>query len=186
MYGMVNKAVEDLVTINFGVDKWQAIKKKAGVTIDSFIAMDGYDDSITYSLVGAASEVLNLTPSQILFAFGEFWVLHTARLGYGDLLSAAGRDLPEFLDYLPSFHIRVALIFPHLKPPRFEVTDREENHMTMHYYSHRSGLSEFVKGLFSGVGRLYETPIEVTQTKSKDQGADHDEFLLRWSARSVN
>ena len=186
MYGMVNKAVEDLVTIKFGADKWQAIKKKAGVTVDSFISMDSYDDSITYGLVGAASEVLGLTPNQILFAFGEFWVLHTARLGYGDMLSSAGRNLPEFLDYLPSFHIRVALIFPHLKPPRFEVTDRETDHMTMHYYSHRPGLSEFVMGLLSGVGKLYETPVNITHTKSKDQGADHDEYLVQWSAIPAN
>lgn len=182
MYGMVNKAVEDLVTIKFGADKWRAVKKKAGVTIEAFISNDAYDDSITYSLVGAASEVLGLTPSEILFAFGEFWVLHTARLDYGDLLSSAGRDLPEFLDYLPSFHIRVALIFPHLKPPRFEVSDRGPDRLTMHYFSHRPGLSDFVKGLFSGLGKMYETPLTVTQTKSKDQGAEHDEFLLQWGA----
>jgi hypothetical protein len=185
MYGMVNKAIEDLVTIKFGEDKWKEIKRRAGVNIDVFISNDAYDDSITYGLVGAASEVLGLTPAQILFAFGEFWVLHTARLGYGDLLSAAGRDLPEFLDYLPSFHIRVALIFPHLKPPRFETSDRGEDHLTMHYFSHRPGLSEFVKGLFSGIGKMYETPLKVTQTKSKDAGDDHDEYLLQWGAAAA-
>ena len=30
MYGMVNKSVQALVTTNFGIDKWEAIKKKAG------------------------------------------------------------------------------------------------------------------------------------------------------------
>ena len=31
MYGLVNKAVEDLVVTNFGEDKWEAIKLQAGV-----------------------------------------------------------------------------------------------------------------------------------------------------------
>ena len=35
MYGMVNKAIQDLVTIKFGEDKWEAVKRKAGVEIDS-------------------------------------------------------------------------------------------------------------------------------------------------------
>ncbi len=180
MYGMVNKAIEDLVTINFGADKWIAVKRKAGLEIDSFISNDAYPDCITYGLVSAASEVLGLPVSKILFAFGEFWVLHTAKSGYGDLLSAAGRDMPEFLDYLPSFHTRVALMFPHLKPPRFECSDRQSNRITMHYYSERPGLSMFVEGLLHGVAKLYETPATIEQTRFKDKGDDHDEFLVSW------
>ncbi len=180
MYGMVNKAIQDLVTIQFGEDKWEAVKRKAGVEIDSFISNEGYPDSLTYGLVGAASEVLGLSADQILFAFGEFWVLHTAKIGYGDLLSSAGRNLGEFLDYLPTFHVRVGLIFPNLKPPRFETSDRLAEQVTMHYYSHRPGLSMMVLGLFSGVAKMYDTPATTTQIKFKDKGDDHDEFIVRW------
>ena len=31
MYGMVNKAIQDLVTNNFGEDKWIAMKEKVGL-----------------------------------------------------------------------------------------------------------------------------------------------------------
>ena len=180
MYGMVNKAIQDLVTFKFGEDKWMAVKRKAGVEIDSFISNDAYPDSLTYGLVGAASEVLGLSSDDILFAFGEFWVLDTAAASYGDLLSSAGRNLGEFLDYLPSFHVRVALIFPNLKPPRFETSDRLPEQITMHYFSHRPGLSMFVLGLFSGLAKMYDTPATTTQTKFKDKGDDHDEFVVRW------
>ena len=180
MYGMVNKSVQELVTINFGVDKWEAIKKKAGVTVEAFISNESYPDAMTYGLIGAATEVLGMSADEILFAFGEFWVLHTALKDYGDLLSSAGRNLPEFLDYLPMFHTRVALIFPHLKPPRFECSDRQDDRITMHYFSHRPGLSVFVQGLLSGVAKMYDTPAQITQTKFKDKGADHDEFLVCW------
>lgn len=98
MYGMVNKSVQALVTTNFGIDKWEAIKKKAGVKEDVFLSNESYPDATTYGLIGAATEVLGLSADEILFAFGEFWVLHTAREEYGDMLSSAGRDLPEFLN----------------------------------------------------------------------------------------
>jgi hypothetical protein len=181
MYGMVNKAVEELVCQQFGEEAWETIKAKAGVEVDVFISNKGYPDEMTYQLVAAASEVLNLPAQSILHAFGEYWVLHTARKGYGDLMAAGGRTLPEFLINLPNFHSRVALMFPDLAPPRFEYSDHGPDRITVHYYSHRPGLAAFVVGLLHGLAKMYETPAEVTQLTHRDQGADHDTFLVRWS-----
>ena len=33
MYGLVNRAVEDLVCTNFGEETWEKIKEKAGVDV---------------------------------------------------------------------------------------------------------------------------------------------------------
>ncbi len=96
MYGLVNKAVVDLVVSKFGEEKWQAIKKKAEVDVDVFVSMDAYPDDLTYRLVGAASEVLKLAPEQVLEAFGQHWVLYTAAEGYGPMLDASGKTLKEF------------------------------------------------------------------------------------------
>lgn len=57
MYGIVNDAIHKLVVEKFGEAAWSNIKKNAGVTVDSFVTTEFYPDSITYSLVGAASEV---------------------------------------------------------------------------------------------------------------------------------
>lgn len=112
MYGMVNKAVEDMVCSNYSEAVWEKIKLRAGVDVDVFMSNESYSDDITYRLVGAASEVLQLPAEQILIGFGEHWVLHTAQEGYGGLMSAAGKNLPDFLRNLPRFHDRVAMIFP--------------------------------------------------------------------------
>ena len=93
MYGLVNKAVVDLVCSKFGQDTWNKIKAKAEVDIDVFVSMDAYPDDVTYRLVGAASEVLKIPPEQVLEAFGEWWVLYTASEGYGPLLDASGTTL---------------------------------------------------------------------------------------------
>lgn len=185
MYGMVNKAVEDLVISKFGADKWQEIKAKAGVEEDVFLSSESYPDKMTYDLVGAASEVLGLPARDILIAFGEHWVLNTARQGYGAMLEASGKTLAEFLMNLPSFHTRVAMIFPNLQPPRFNCTEVTENSLLLHYHSHRPGLTDFVVGLLQGLGKMFGTPAEIEITERKSEGADHDVFLVRWSAASV-
>jgi F420-0:gamma-glutamyl ligase-like protein len=115
MYGLVNKAVEELVVTNFGEEKWEAIKAKAGVDVEVFISNQAYPDDITYKLVGAASEVLGMAADDILVAFGEHWVLKTAAQSYGPMMKAGGKSLKEFLVNLPNFHTRVAMIYPNLE-----------------------------------------------------------------------
>ena len=69
MYGLVNKAVKDLVVANFGEQTWLEIAQDAGVD-PVFISMDSYDDQITYDLVAAASSKLETPPNEILRQFG--------------------------------------------------------------------------------------------------------------------
>jgi hypothetical protein len=175
MYGLVNKAVVDLVVSKFGEEKWQAIKKKAEVDVDVFVSMDAYPDDITYKLVGAASEVLKLTPEQVLEAFGQHWVLYTAAEGYGPMLDASGKTLKEFLENLDALHARVALTMSQLRPPRFRLISVDDTTMTLEYHSTRQGLAPMVVGLLKGLGIRFNTPIEISHARK----AEHDEFTIR-------
>jgi hypothetical protein len=181
MYGMVNKAVEDMVCAKHGEAVWEQIKDRAGVDVDVFLSNESYSDEITYRLVEAASHVLKLSTEQILIGFGEHWVLHTAQDGYGGLLSAAGKNLPDFLRNLPRFHDRVVMIFPKLRPPHFECTDIQERSVLLHYFSHREGLAPFVVGLMHGLGKMFKTQVTVQQSAAKALGADHDIFIVTWT-----
>lgn len=180
MYGLVNKAVVDLVVSKFGQDTWNAIKTKAEVDVDVFVSMDGYPDDITYRLVGAASEVLKITPEQVLEAFGEHWVLYTAQEGYGPMLDASGNTLREFLENLDALHARVALTMSELRPPRFRLVPIDDKTMTLEYHSTRQGLAPMVVGLLKGLSVRFNTPIEVTHAKRES----HDEFTIRTSQPS--
>ena len=175
MYGLVNKAVVDLVVSKFGEEKWQAIKKKAEVDVDVFVSMDAYPDDLTYRLVGAASEILKLAPEQVLEAFGQHWVLYTAAEGYGPMLDASGKTLKEFLENLDALHARVALTMPQLRPPRFRLIPVDDTTMTLEYHSTRQGLAPMVVGLLKGLGIRFNTPIEISHARK----AEHDEFTIR-------
>lgn len=177
---MVNKSVEEMIIAAHGEGQWREIKRRAGVTEEIFISNEGYPDDLTYRLVGAASELLKLPPVDILRGFGEHWVLHTAQHGYGHLMQAGGKTLGEFLVNLPQFHDRVILLYPKLQPPRFAVTDVTPQSLRLHYYSTREGLTHFVEGLISGLGKLYNTPARSSLQQSRADGADHDVFLIEW------
>ena len=180
MYGIVNKAIEDLVKENFGEDKWEAIKVRSGLDVDFFISNEPYDDDITYKLAGAVAEEMNLTVAQVLNAFGEWWILRTSKEKYGGLMSAGGDHLREFLVNLPVFHNRIMLIYPKLTPPEFKVSDITERSLHVHYYSQRLGLHEFVRGLLSGLGKMYNTPVVLELIQARDSGASHEVFKVSW------
>ena len=179
MYGLVNKAVEDLVTTKFGAKAWDEITKKAGVDDIGFISMDPYPDEITFGLVAAASEVLEIPVEQLLEAFGEYWTQYTAREGYGDLMDISGASFSGFLDNLDSLHSRIALSFPELKPPAFVCEQLEDGDLVLHYHSTRDGLAPMVRGLIKGLANMFEVDIDIEQTAAKADGADHDIFLIR-------
>lgn len=186
MYGLVNKAIEELVVNSYGKDAWVTIKARAGVEVDVFISNAGYPDELTYQLIGAAAEVLELSAEQVLIAFGEHWVLQTGLSNYGPMMKSGGKTLREFLLNLPNFHTRVAMIYPKLEPPGFACSEVTETSLHLHYMTRRPGLTAFVSGLLRGLGKLYETPCTATVIARKDQGADHDVFAVRWDQPDTN
>ena len=183
MYGLVNKAVEDLVRSRFGDDTWDKIKQQAGVEDEIFISMDAYPDDVTYRMVGAASDVLGISAAQVLEAFGEYWVVYTAREGYGDTLKMFGDTLPDFLLNLDTMHAHVATVFPDLKPPSFRCSDMTADGMRLHYYSTRVGLAPMVIGLLRGLGVMFNLDLRIAQEAYRDAGADHDEFVVEYAPK---
>lgn len=180
MYGILNKAIEDFITENYGLEKWETVKEKSGVEVEFFLSNEPYDDSITYQLIDAAAEVLGIPVREVLNSFGEHWVLKTGLQKYGSLMEAGGTSLREFLINLPFFHDRVLLIYPKLTPPEFKVSDAKDHSVHVHYYSQRTDLQEFVRGLLNGLGKLYNTPTTVEMIQSRDNGHDHEVYKVSW------
>lgn len=180
MYGLVNKAIEDMVKTNHGNDMWEAIRTKSGVEEEFFLSNEPYDDNITFQLALAVSSELNMPLDEVLIAFGEWWVLHTTKQKYGGLMEAGGSNLKEFLINLPIFHNRVMLIYPKLTPPEFKVSDVTDNSLHLHYISKRVGLKEFVRGLISGLGKYFNTPVQIELLQDRDKGDQNEVYKISW------
>lgn len=177
MYGLVHRAIHDLVVRQFGEESWNLVREKAQLDQDHFVAMQAYDDEITYRLVGAACEVLQLSPAAVLEAFGEHWTLYTIEEGYKDLLDLMGDTLEEFLENLNTMHSRIALAMPELVPPNFEHEVRPDGSSILTYRSTRDGLSPMVLGLLKGLGKRFDRTIEVEMLESDEPGVER--FHLR-------
>jgi hypothetical protein len=167
MYGMVNQAVRGLVLEQFGQDAWKNIHEKAGAP-ENFDSFNNYDDAITYGLVGAATEVLELPAEKILFAFGEYWVLKVAAQSYADLMDKTGTDFLSFVKGLDHMHSRIKVTFPNYKPPSFRVEALAEDRFQLDYYSDREGLLPFVEGLMHGLATHFEQKVEIRQVSDAD------------------
>ena len=79
MYGLVNRALQQLAVATKGEAAWDEIRRRAGVEDEVFMRMDAYPDEITYNLVGAASEVL-ATPAPELPQFAA-WLQKAMKAG---------------------------------------------------------------------------------------------------------
>jgi hypothetical protein len=180
MYGIVNKAIGELITANYGATKWTAILKRSGIENDFFISNEAYDDSITYDLAQAVSEEMGISVSEVLIAFGRWWVVATTKEKYGALMASGGNNLKDFLINLPVFHNRVMFIYPKLTPPEFKVKDIRENSLTLHYISKRQGLQDFVRGLLEGLSIMFETPATIELVQSRNEGAAFEIFKISW------
>src|SRR5690348_9771622 len=178
MYGLVNQGVQDLAVQLGGEQLWAAIKRRAGVEVETFVGMDVYPDEITERLVLAASETLGIPPEEVLRAFGKHWILYTGRKGYGAVFETMGRTLPEFLGNLDAMHARLSLSMPHLEPPSFVCEQTGPGRVRLEYYSHRRGLAPMVVGLIEGLGEMFGLEVDTKQTLSTNDGADHDEFII--------
>ncbi len=95
-------------------------------------------------------------------------------------MAAGGNNLKEFLVNLPLFHNRIMLMYPKLTPPEFKVSDLQANSIQVHYHSKREGLQEFVRGLLSGLSKMYEAETKIELIQSRDDGNTHEIFKVSW------
>jgi len=183
MYGMIHKALQDFVTSAKGPEIWQAIASEAGVTNESFIAMQTYSDDVAYGLVGAAAKVLQAPAGELLEQFGRHWISFAADNGFRELLGGPGTSMPSFLAGLDAMHARINLSFPDSEPPTFETEMVGPQELHLHYRSHRPGLLPFVLGLLQGLSAHFDQPITVETVSTREQGHDHDTVLVAWEQR---
>ena len=178
MYGLVNKAVEGLVTRDFGKDVWDRVRKRAELPDEPFLAMHQYDDSLTYSLVEAAAAELEADPAELLEAFGVYWVMYVATEGYGSMLEANGDNLVDLFQSLDDMHARIALSMPQLRPPSFTFEETGERCGVLIYSSERPGLCPMVLGLVKGLAKRLDLEVEVSHVPGNDPS--NEVFRVAW------
>lgn len=169
MYGLVNKAIEDLVVSSAGEQTWQRIKALSGLQELQILESSNYDDEITFKLVAAASRILERPVDDILRAFGNHWVMYTGREGWSSLFHASGEDLISFLKNLDDMHSRVNAAMPEGNMPEFTLYEKGDGYH-LQYRSSRDGLAPMVDGILNGLTEQFDEPwaIKYSDRREKD------------------
>lgn len=175
MYGLVNRAIKDLVFDVADAETWAVICHRAGLDGLDFDDTVVYDDTVTYDLVAAASETLGQSPEAILEGFGRHWILFTGREGWGPLLDMSGSDLRSMVAGLDALHARVTASMPQCRMPRFSVVDRPDGSIEIQYRSDRAGLAPMVRGLLAGLAEHFGESWTIDHRGATD---DADLFVL--------
>ena len=185
MYGLFNKAVEDLVISRFGSEVWQDVLRRAGVADPSYITTDPYPDHLTFKLIAAASVILESPTGDFLEELGAHWPGFLRREGYAPMLGVLGDDLEQFLENLDDLHARVGLSLKKLRAPTFRCQRRADGNLILHYQSPRRGLGQMVVGLLRGVAKQYGEEISIERLPCDDPTVEDDTFLIRRMARTT-
>jgi len=184
MYGLVNKAIADLVIDSHGHQTWNAILREAELDTDPVAVMDVYDDDITFGLVEAASRVLKTPADTILEQFGQHWISHVASEGWAEVLAMGGPNLRDFLSGLDRLHATVSSAMTAATMPSFNVRSSTATSIEIDYLSVRKGLAPMVTGLFIGLCAHFDEEHEVRITDSDESGdvARHTFVLTKVTA----
>ncbi|XP_050303265.1 guanylate cyclase soluble subunit beta-1 [Anthonomus grandis grandis] len=180
MYGFVNYALELLVVRNFGEETWETIKKNADVQMEGqFLVRQIYEDELTYNLIFAAVEVLQIPANTILELFGKTFFEFCQESGYDKILQVLGATPRDFLQNLDALHDHLGTLYPGMRAPSFRCTERpEDGALVLHYYSDRPGLEHIVIGIVKTVAsKLHHTEVEIEILKTKEE-CDHIQFLI--------
>lgn len=180
MYGLVNKAIDELVVKTYGEETWDKIRKKAGFEDEEFIGLKSYPDELTYNLVVAGAEELKLPAETLLELCGETWITHTATHGYENVLNLAGNNMIDFLHHLNAIHAKITQLMPDMKPPIFKVKNEFVTGVELLYKSDRKGLEPMATGILKGLGRRFGLEVSVKVLGQDKDFPDSILFDISW------
>ncbi|KAI8046146.1 hypothetical protein M5D96_002346 [Drosophila gunungcola] len=140
-----------------------------------FLVRQIYDDEITYNLIGAAVEILNIPADDILELFGKTFFEFCQDSGYDKILQVLGATPRDFLQNLDALHDHLGTLYPGMRAPSFRCTEKD-GELLLHYYSERPGLEHIVIGIVKAVAsKLHGVEVEIDIVKRKGEPIDEAE-----------
>ena len=151
MYGMIHRAMRQMVHEELGEEAWLALEQKLAIGPTELLTGMVYDDALTLQIVAEAAARLNLSVEQCLFAFGQYWVRFAGQGSLSSIMKFTGQNLASFIAILDPLHLAVGAAMPGARLPSFATLENAPGHLVVEYRSDRAGLESFVLGLLQGL-----------------------------------
>ncbi|MCZ8171612.1 MAG: heme NO-binding domain-containing protein [Novosphingobium sp.] len=170
MYGMIHRALRQMVLDTEGSHTWQVIEQRAAIGPAHLISSAVYDDDTTLRVLSATSETLNEALDRLLYRFGIYWIEYAEKSSFAPILNFTGADLESFIRNLDTMHRTITDVLPGSQMPSFQVQDQQPGRMIVQYRSHRTGLEPFVEGLLVGLIERFGLEGSVNRLSAGDAG----------------
>lgn len=167
MYGMIHRAVRQMVFDELGEDAWNALEHKLDIGPSELLTGMVYDDSLTIEIISEASARLNLSMDACLFEFGRYWIKYAESGSLASIMNFTGQNLASFIENLDRLHLAVGAAMPGARLPSFTTILNAPGHLLVEYRSERTGMEQFVTGLFDGLITRFHATGEVKIAEHK-------------------
>jgi hypothetical protein len=177
MKGIIFNLLEDIVRQHHGLDVWEAMLDLSGAS-GIYTSLGNYSDEEIFSLVGAASKILEIPPADVLRWFGRHAIAELS-VRMPEMFNVHVSSRAFILNVNRAIHPEVRKLYSGADCPYFNFQDAPDGSLTMGYRSSRR-LCHLAEGFIAGAAQVYCDSVESRQDKCMHHGDDHCLFVLNW------
>ncbi|KAL9888609.1 guanylyl cyclase at 88E isoform 1-T5 [Glossina fuscipes fuscipes] len=155
MYGLLLENLSEYVKTVYGEEKWEDIRRQAGVDSPSFSVHQVYPENLLNKLAKKAQQVLGVSEREFMDQMGVYFVSFVGQYGYDRVLSVLGRHMRDFLNGLDNLHEYLKFSYPRMRAPSFICENETKQGLTLHYRSKRRGFVYYTMGQIREVARHF-------------------------------
>ncbi len=167
MKGVIVDAIKDMITEKFGREAWAEVLEGAGFSRTKvFPLSQDVPDEDVLKIINVICDRFGLDLQEAADMFGEYWntvYIHKVYKAYFRGIESA----KDFLLKMDEIHRKATENIPGARPPRFEYRWKDSRTLLMKYLSRRKLMPIFI-GLIKGVGKNFNTPLQVRQVSENE------------------
>lgn len=178
MKGIIFNLIERIVVESYDEDTWDDLLDSAGLD-GAYSSLGSYDDQDLTKIVAAASQALDMEPSEVVRMVGQRALPMMAEL-YPGFFSPHTNARSFILALNDIIHPEVRKLYPGADVPVFDFDTRRDDLLIVGYHSHRK-MCSFALGLIAGAAIYYGETALIEEPLCMHRGDEHCEFRLAFS-----
>ncbi|KAG5680710.1 hypothetical protein PVAND_010201 [Polypedilum vanderplanki] len=188
MYGLLLENLAEYVKAYYGDEKWDEVRRQAGISSTSFSVHEDYDEDLLNRLAATAQNLLGVSESEFMDQMGVYFVNFVGQYGYDRVLSVLGRHMRDFLNGLDNLHEYLKFSYPMMRAPSFFCENETRHGLTLHYRTRRKGFVYYTMGQIRQVAKhFYNKDMQIELVKSDFLGeTNHYTFQLTFDNRAFS
>lgn len=167
MKGVIPVCLKKMVIENHGNDHWQAILEDADLPKTTmFSVREDVEDATILKVMASCAKVLELSMSDIIDEFGDYWVNSFApKIYYAYYLGVSSAK--EMILKIDRIHNMVTRDIKNARPPRFQYEEIDAKTLRVTYNSERNLIDLFI-GLTKGIGKYFKEDLKIKKIDEKN------------------